>query len=183
MHICPYCKREFESLQGWKRHATVTHGGYSDADLAQAAGVAEPRGSAQAVLDSMLGPEAKVVEPQESKSAASGPPPAPAPTGKRVKATPRKFKELVSSIPARIFAAHKIELDDEDKASIEEATEFVTDLFGVEFNVPEDKYVVQSRLWGFVWVIGVLVLVYVKHRFAEIFVKEASDDSRLQNTE
>ena len=43
------------------------------------------------------------------------------------------------------------------------------DIFGFEFSVPESKVLVQSRWWAVLWVAGVAGLVYIKHRFPEVF--------------
>lgn len=178
MHQCPICQREFQTLQGVKIHASTKHGGLTDEQLAQAAGMSavgesDARERMAQFSASMLGPEEGI--PQESKSAetiGTTPSPAPAPTGKRVKATPRKLKELITTIPAKLFVACDITLDDEDTKAIEEAVDFLQDLFGVEFAVPEEKYVIQSRFWAFVWVAGVFALIFVKHKIGALFTEK-----------
>lgn len=168
MHTCPHDIREFETLAGWKSHMTRAHGGYSDDELSAAAGVTstdmgDVKQRMSDFAESMLGSETPT-------AADVAPPPSQAPPiGKRIKATPKKLKKLISSIPAKLFTAYGITPDDEDKESIEEAVEFVQDIFGVEFQVPEDKFVVRNRLMAFAWVIGVILLVFVKHKFGELF--------------
>jgi hypothetical protein len=96
--------------------------------------------------------------------------PLPAPdTTRRVRATPKKLKKVLGGIPAKILESSGITLDHDDTETLDEAGEFLGDIFGFEFSVPESKVTVQSRFWAIVWVIGVGCLVYIKHRFPEVF--------------
>src|SRR5712664_4050242 len=143
---CPRegCGRSFESLQGIKMHMSRMHGGYEDEELAAIvggspgeAGVKErmagfadsiPLGGSRtpdATEDSIPGEQSRPAEPE----------------AKRVKATPKKAKKLVAGLLEKLVVALKIEPDDEDKETLEEASNFLSDMFGVEFSIPQSKYV------------------------------------------
>lgn len=90
------------------------------------------------------------------------------PEGKRVKATPKKLKKLISSLPETLFKKNGIVMDEEDKESVEEAVEFLEDIFGFEFQVSATKYTVQSRIWALLWPLSVILFVVIKHKFSEV---------------
>lgn len=182
---CSRCGKVCKSLQGWKGHMSGTHGGYDDEDLAAVAGIgggeSDVKSRMAAFADTLPtgaddSPDIKRASIAGSGSAA---PPAPTPidAGRRVRATPKKLKKILGGIPAKILEETGIQLDDEDHAALDEAGEFLADIFGVEFSVPESKVVVESRFYAILWVIGMTFLIYAKHRFSKvlIFIKAQSE--------
>jgi hypothetical protein len=171
---CLKCGASLKTLQAWKSHMTSKHGGYDDADLEEVSGASEALGDTRSRMEAFAsklaqgdtGADTKVDGSTREESSKAEP---PAPAEKRVKATPKKLKKILGDIPAVILEAAHIELDDSDREALDEAAEFMSDIFGFEFSVPEKKYVVRSRAWAIVWVGVVTGLVYVKHRFASIF--------------
>lgn len=173
--VCQTCGKTCKSLQGWKQHMSSTHGGYDDSDLASVAGVNGGEGDVRSRMErfasGLPGAESSAA-PTESipaEQAAETPMPSAAPPDRRVRATPKKLKKILGGIPAKILESTGITLDREDEETLDEAGEFLGDIFGFEFSVPESKVLIQSRIWAVFWVFGVAGLVYVKHRFPEVF--------------
>ncbi len=170
---CQKCRKVCASLQGWKRHMSSSHGGYDTQDLIEAVGEnsAESADNVRERMDRFAstlpgGETQPKTERDGTTPVGSGTPPAPGMPGeRRVRATPKKLKKILGGIPARMLEESKIELDSEDRDALDEAGEFLADVFGVEFSVPESKVVVESRFWAFVWVAGITGLIYIKHRF------------------
>src|SRR6266404_4316629 len=164
-----------ESIGGWKNHRTRMDGGWDDADLAEATG-ASP--SAESVRERMnrfaatmpdnasVASESGAGTPTDSVAGAEA---SPAPEVRRVRGTPKKLKKLFAQIPEVVFERNGITLDDEDKDAVEEAIEFLENIFGVEFQVPASKYVVESRFWAVLWPLGVILFILVKHKAEQIF--------------
>lgn len=174
----PGCGKSFVKLGGWKRHMSKVHGGYDDSDIAEvttggsASTEEDVRQRMEAFAASIDEPkeEAGAVE-QPSTTAQNGQTPPPVPTVKTVKASPKKLKKILASIPQALLENTGITLDEEDKEALDEAGEFIGDIFGVEFEVPQEKRVLHSRFWAVVWVGGVALLIYCKHRFADVWAK------------
>lgn len=171
----PGCGQTFKSLQGVKMHMSRKHGGYDDADLAAVVGGSPGESSVRERMASFAdsipgGPSAINDTPVSSAIPDDTQTPPLEPEGKRVKATPKKAKKLIGSMLQRIVEALKIEPDDDDKETLEEAGDFLSSLFGVEFSVPQSKYVVESRFWAFVWVVGIIGVMFVKHNFKTIIM-------------
>lgn len=174
---CPQCElKSFTTLRGWKSHMSREHGGYDESDVAQAlSGAESSEGGVEQRMRTFAASipsaaEEEVVEGPPS-SGQEQPPPTTAPRVRTVKATPKKLKKILGAIPTKILEATDIELDDEDRQALDEAGEFLTDIFGVEFEVDQQKKVLHSRFWAIVWVAGVAVLIYVKHRFKDVWAK------------
>lgn len=177
----PDCGKSFVRLGGWKSHMSRAHGGWDESDVAQVtSGGMGSEGSVQSRMKSFaesLSPDGKVSEEQKlngeehtgPSSANETPPTPPPPTVKTIKATPKRLKKILASIPQTILENTGITLDDEDKEALEEAGEFLSDIFGVEFEVDQQKRVLHSNWWAIVWVGGVAVLIYCKHRFANVW--------------
>jgi hypothetical protein len=172
--VCTKCGKSCKSLQGWKMHMSSSHGGYNDADIAEVAGIGGGEGDVRSRMENFASGlpgsegESETLPPQGGESAAPAGP-IPISGERRVRATPKKLKKILGGIPAKILESTGIKLDREDEETLDEAGEFLGDIFGFEFSVPESKVMVQSRLWAVVWVFGVAGLVYVKHRFPEVF--------------
>src|SRR5439155_1064229 len=159
---CSKCGKTCKSLQGWKMHMSGAHGGYDDSDLAEAEGVAGGVGNVRARMESFVGtmPGAEGESSpatQRRVDGETGPSsaPAPIPESRRVRATPKKLRKILGGIPAKILEQSGIELDRDDNEALDEAGEFLGDIFGFEFSVPESKVLVQSRWWAVLWVAGV----------------------------
>jgi hypothetical protein len=177
----PNCGKSFIRLGGWKRHMSQNHGGWDDSDVAQVtSGGSTSEDNVQSRMSSFaesLSPDGKVLEMPHSDSQTEktatekeNPTPAPGPPPvKTVKATPKRLKKILASIPQTILENTGIVLDDEDKEALEEAGEFLSDIFGVEFEVNQEKQTLHSKWWAIVWVGGVAVLIYCKHRFADVW--------------
>lgn len=184
--------REFDTLRGWKMHMTKTHGGYDADDLTaavQAAGgeVTEDNVASrmQAFARTVGGEQGEDVASGNAEKAApeaSGAPP-PVPSVKTIKATPRKLKKILGAIPTKLLEGAGIDLDDEDKEAMDESGEFLTDIFGFEFEVPAEKRIVRSRLLAITWVFGVAALIYIKHHFSDVWKKLADDYKKRQTGE
>lgn len=169
------CGKICKSLQGWKQHMTASHGGWDESDLQIVAGITSGEGNVRERMSSF----AKTIPSGGADTAdnsieggESAPPPlAPTPMSaeRRVKATPKKLRKILAGIPSEILRQTGIQLDNEDVEAMDEAGEFLSDVFGFEFSVPESKVVVRSRMWSIVWVAGVAGLVFIKHRFPDVF--------------
>src|SRR5277367_3094719 len=145
--ICRKCSKKCKSLQGWKMHMTSLHGGYDNEELQDVAGISptdDVRSRMSRLADRMPG-EGDSDKSDGSNAAAEIPPPPAAEPAKRIKATPKKLKKILGDIPAQILKTNGIALDNDDEEAMEEAAEFLAGVFGVEFAVPESKYVIQSR--------------------------------------
>jgi hypothetical protein len=174
---CLKCSKVCKSLQGWKQHMSGAHGGYDDADLQAVAGGGvstapdDVRARMNRFADSLPdlggGTGGDVASGQDGAPTVSPPPPAP--EGKRIKATPKRLKKILGDIPSKILEAQGIPLDADDEEAMEEAAEFLAGVFGIEFAVPESKYVVQSRFAALLWVVGVTFLVWIKHKTPEVW--------------
>jgi hypothetical protein len=180
----PNCGKSFVRLGGWKNHMSRVHGGWDESDVAQVtSGGTGSEDSVQSRMQSFaesLSPDGKVLEmPQPDGEVGAGsasasterqsPAPPPIPPVKTIKATPKKLKKILASIPQTILENTGITLDDEDKEALEEAGEFLSDIFGVEFEVDQQKQTLHSKWWALVWVGGVAVMIYCKHRFADVW--------------
>jgi hypothetical protein len=181
---CANCGKSFIRLGGWKNHMSRTHGGYDESDIAQVtSGGASSEENVQQRMDAFSkslqpGQEDAAIPdtvPRENGTvplsrsgerppAQIGPPPV-----KTVKASPKRLKKILASIPETILSNTGITLDEEDKEALEEAGEFLSDIFGVEFEVNQEKKVLHSRFWAIAWVCGVAGLIYCKHRFAHVW--------------
>jgi hypothetical protein len=159
-------------------HMSQTHGGYEDSDLAAAAGVGGSEGDVRSRMASFAetlpggADDSPDIKRAGTAGSGSAVPPAPVPPTpeRRVRATPKKLKKILGGIPAKILEETGIELDGEDRDALDEAGEFLADIFGVEFAVPESKVVVESRFFAILWVIGMTFLIYAKHRFSKILI-------------
>jgi hypothetical protein len=172
--ICIKCRKACKSLQGWKMHMSGAHGGYDSADLTQITGESAPDtlpAKMNALADSLpVDPSLFPNQPSDSSTGAT-PQPVPAPTPppeKRIKATPKKLKRILGDIPSKILESNGIESDDDDREGLDEAAEFMAGIFGVEFSIPESKYVIESRFVGLLWVVGIMCLVWAKHKTPDI---------------
>jgi hypothetical protein len=178
---CRLCNKLCKSLQGWKIHMSGTHGGYDDAMLAEIAGVT-PLSDVRSRMESFsrtLDVDGSETEKETThKAEPQQPLPPPPEPPKRVKATPKKFKKILSAIPAQILKQNGIELDSDDEETLDEASDFLSDMFGIEFVVPQSKKVIESRLLSIVWVAGIVLLVYVKHRLPELWRLISSPDKK-----
>lgn len=176
--LCRKCSKKCKSLQGWKSHMSAAHGGYSDTELEEIAGKTEDnlkeRMSHLADIVGELGEN----KPEETYSKIPDAQPIPIPEAKRIKATPKKLKKILGDIPAQILRAQGIELDSDDTDAMEEAAEFLAGIFGVEFAVPESKYLIQSRFFALLWVAGVTMLVWLKHRTPAVWAMLSSDKAK-----
>lgn len=179
---CLKCGKVCKSLQGWKGHMSGTHGGYDDDQLAAAAGIGGGEGDVKSRMasfsESLPGADGSSSPNASQDASTKAAPSSPAPdAARRVRATPKKLKKILGGIPAKILEETGITLDHEDQDALDEAGEFLADIFGVEFAVPESKVVVESRFFAILWVIGMTFLIYAKHRFSKvlIFIKAQSE--------
>jgi len=179
---CKTCGEVSSSLAKWKKHMGQAHNGWSEEELAEALGATSSEGDVRARMQAFAktgagGVPGVAQETESPPTSSATPPPAPTPGlpgERRVRATPKKFKRLISSIPKGILENQKIDLDKEDNETLDEVGEFLTDIFGIEFSVPGSKVLIESRFWALAWVCGVCFLVYVKHRFTELFGEKFS---------
>lgn len=171
------CGKKCKSLQGWKLHMSSGHGGYTEDELKDIVGTnGGDLSSRMSRLADTLGDK-----PDDSTSQtthATVETQAPIPEAKRVKATPKKLKKILGAIPAQILKAQGIELDSDDEEAMEEAAEFLAGVFGVEFAIPESKYVIESRFFALVWVAGVTFIVWIKHRTPAVWSFLAGEKSK-----
>jgi len=177
---CLKCSKVCKSLQGWKSHMSGAHGGYDDAELNAAVGGGasqDVRSRMNAFADGLPGGEPPKTDgsPQEI--------PTQPPQEKRIKATPKKLKKILGDIPAKILESNGINLDEEDKEAMEEAAEFMAGIFGVEFAIPESRYVVQSRFIAVLWVVGVTGLVWLKHRMPQLWSMMSADTGKAKDAQ
>jgi hypothetical protein len=171
---CPTCDFNTESIGSWKRHQTRMHSGWDDVSLADVLGASA---STEPVADRMNNfaetmPENAQEVPIDGTNATADTVNAdvpPIPDVRRIRGTPKKLKKLMAQIPEVIFDRNGIILDAEDKQAVEEAIEFMENVFGVEFQVPASKYVVESRFYAFLWPLGVIVFILIKHKLEHIF--------------
>lgn len=180
VYICPYgCKTSYPitTLNGWKKHMSRKHGRYSNAELEAAAKstVTDDVKTRMEQFASEL--DGVPIEIQADGSVKEKPvQPEVLPTGatepsgtRKVRATPKHLTRILSGIPEGILEALQITPDSEDKRALEEASDFLQDIFGVDFEVDQKKTTVRSRGLAFLWVGGLIGLVYVKHNIAKWF--------------
>jgi hypothetical protein len=195
-YFCRYgCQTQYPitTLRGWKRHMTAKHGKYSNAEMIEASSGSAPTSPADrmadfaAALDSSVPVEIagdgsiKETPQGATTEPASIPLPPLEPATRKVRATPRRMKEILAGIPAKLLESMGITPDDDDKRGIDEAADFLQDVFGVDFEVDEVKTTVRSRWWAFAWVGGVMLLIVVKHKMPD-FVKQAQAASQEAET-
>lgn len=189
----PGCGKQVMRLRELKRHMSSEHGGFLDEELAQAVGgpvadvATRMSNFAQTIPSNSTEGDGQEQETErgsvDSQRTSTIPPansPSPVPIGRTVKATPKKLKRVLGSIPKAILEQLGIPLDDEDKDALDESGEFLADVFGVEFIVPESKAQLQWRGWAVIWVLGMVALIYVKHKFTDI-VKKVQEGQRVQS--
>jgi hypothetical protein len=176
---CATCDdKSFTTLRGWKQHMSTKHGGYDETDIARVSGATSSeekvseRMSAFAKTIEGGEPGGESVSGEDSRAGTSSSPDPPRPPVVRtVKATPKRLKKVLSAIPTKMLEGVGIELDSEDKEALEEAGDFLVEIFGVEFEIDQEKRVLHSRFWAFLWVGGVALLIYFKHRFKDVWTK------------
>lgn len=156
------------------------HGGYTEHELIAIAGGEQSQDVRTRMQDfaKTISGESQESIPFDSDASAKQELPKdipPAPKEKRLKATPTKLKKVLGDIPARILESRGIELDEEDRDAMEESAEFLANVFGVEFSIPESKFMVKSRFAAIVWVMGVMLLVWLKHKTPEVWGKISKD--------
>ena len=183
--LCPYgCNSKILTLRGWKQHMSGTHGSYTQEELNAAANMTPAEPDARQRMDEFantLVSESQTDSPAPVEAGTAVPQPQlPNPNVRKIRATPRKLKKLLASIPTDILKQNDITPDEEDAESIEEAAEFLQDCFGFEFEIPEEKVTVHSRWWAFVWVVGVIALVVIKHKFQSIFTLGGLSDDETK---
>lgn len=172
--VKPDCGKQFVRLGAWKRHMSKEHGGYDEQDLAQVtSGRVSSEDDVSARMESFASTVSEGEATQGAAAAQPERPPQPSipmpPPVRTVKATPKRLKKILASIPTTILQNTGITLDKEDEEALEEAGEFLTEIFGVEFEVDQQKQVLHSRFWAIVWVAGVAILIYCKHRFSAVW--------------
>jgi hypothetical protein len=179
---CVHCEdKSFTTLRGWKQHMSTKHGGYDEQDIARITGATASEDNViarmSAFADTIGGGEPGGAtgsgdDGQSAGTPASQPPASPRPPVVRVvKATPKRLKKILSAIPTKMLEGTGIELDSEDIEALEEAGDFLVEIFGVEFEIDQEKRVLHSRFWAFLWVGGVALLIYFKHRFKDVWTK------------
>ena len=157
---------------------SYAHGGYDDSQLREVAG-GDPIDDVRSRMESY----AEGLPRQDGESTESTAPPLtpdqtiPPPSDKRVKATPKKLKKVLGDIPSKILEANGVELDDDDRDALDEASEMMAGVFGFEFSIPESRFLIKSRFLAVVWVAGVAFLVWFKHRMPDIW-KMISSETR-----
>lgn len=153
-----------DSLRSWKAHMTRMHGGFSDSEL-QA--VVEPPDTSFETL-AAAAPETETPAPAEAGEASeqsAAPAPAPSvPVPRRVKAVGKKFRAQLAEIPARLLSSVGIAITEAERESIQEAFDFLGDVFGVEFEVASEPKVIRSKLIALAYPILVVVGVLFAHR-------------------
>lgn len=177
MITCAECGAVSKTLKGWKGHMARAHGGWNDDDLRRVLG-GDTEGDYKKRMEQFaVGGETQTETPQgeggaESPSGAPPPKITPLePTVRRVRATPKKLKKIISALPRKMLEEQGITLDEEDNEAIEECSEFLTELFGFDFEIDQKKVTLHSRVWALVWVVGVMFMVYAKHKFSNVFAK------------
>lgn len=172
--------KSFTTLRGWKSHMSRMHGGYDEQDMKQAMlGAGTPEDDVaqrmQAFAATLPGGPSTEGASGEAEPSASGTeksddrPPAAPPPIKTIKATPKQLKKVLGGFPRFIFESNDFKLDEEDIKALDEAGEFLVDLFALEFEVDQQKTLVHNRMWAFVWVGGVCVVIYMKHKFRDVW--------------
>jgi len=180
VYKCPYgCETSYPitTLRGWKRHMSAKHGRFTEAQLEEASkgSVADDvQTRMQNFSDSLGGGTGASVPVDTATNSAPGEPSAqpatpPEPTTRKVRATPKHLTQLLIGIPEKVLQALDIQPDREDRQALGEAADFLQDIFGVNFEVDESKTTIRSRWWAFLWVGGIMALVYVKHKSATLF--------------
>ena len=170
-----------------------THGGYDAEDLQAAVSAASGEVSEDNVAQRMrefgrtlgvdAGEDAEATGGAERASPEVSTVGQPSPPAKTIKATPKKVKKILGAIPAKILEAAGIELDDEDREALDESGEFLTSIFGFEFEVPAEKKVLHSRFWAITWVVGVAAMIFLKHRFSDVWKKLAEEAAKNKQKE
>ncbi len=178
IYRCPYadCAKGLTTLAGWKGHMSRKHGSFSEAQLLAASQgdvVDDVKSRMEQFAGNLDGVPVTINEdgsvtekPQPAKVADALPLPSPT---RKVRATPKNLTRVLSGIPEKILEALGITPDNEDKKAIEESADFLQDIFGFDFEVDEKKTTIRSRWWAFLWVGGVIGLVWIKHKGSAMF--------------
>lgn len=186
---CKKCPKENETLRAWKTHMSRKHGGYSKSELAEISGIPSTtnpedlRTKMETVVETLPLSEPKLEEQPLPTVEVLPPIPEPEPERKRIKATPRYMKKLLGTIPREILKTSGIELDSDDVDAMDEAGEFISEVFGIEFSVPEKNFVVTSRPAAIVWLFAITGLIWLKHNVPDIFknlIEENKNEDQKQ---
>lgn len=188
MYPCPYkdtekgnkhCKRDNESLRGWKMHMTRQHGQWSQDQLQMLVGAAAPdpergRSLFLAEIDGKSEVPGQNTEAGEKTSVGGGrtDETAPEQQKKTVPLKMKKLKKALSALPEIFLKAKGIVPDESDKEMIDGATEILEEMFGVSLEVPETAWVIRSRLLALLFPLGAMLLVWAKHEFKFKFTVE-----------
>lgn len=187
---CPRgCKRRgrpipLKNLSGWKKHMTQVHGSYSPEELAATAGggIEATRPTGHDTLEdyqATLGhTEEEIPSAQAGADAGQAAPAAPAETtvrARKVTAGMKKFRKMINEIPKSIFKGQGIEISDEEQDSIDEAMDFLQDLFGLEIEVPEKNLIIRSRFLALLYPICVLLFIFFRHKIGEVKLGNTSE--------
>jgi hypothetical protein len=164
---------------------SAKHGRYSEAELQAAenaanggeTGVAERMAAFSQEVDGVpveIAPDGSL---RDKPAEPAAPAPAPVPMTRKIRATPRKVKKVLASVPDKILQAFNITPDEEDKEALDEAADFLQDIFGFDFEVDESRTTLRSRWWALLWVFGVVGLVALKHKAVALFTPEPEPDA------
>jgi hypothetical protein len=180
---CPRCDKLLMSLGGWKSHLARKHGSFTEEELEAVSKGEGPTDVKERMVDFATGIDGVPVTIDEQGQIHESPPVIPIdqppfrdtiPNVKKVKATPKQVKKVIAGIPTKILEVLKVTPDKDDRDALEEATDFLQDIFGIEFEIDESKTVIQSRGWAFLWVAAIIGLVWFKHKGIDMIQQQAS---------
>jgi len=192
LYPCPYkntpqgnkhCKRDNESLRGWKMHMTRQHGQWSQDQLQSLVGANAPdpeRGRSLFLAErdgksEVPGQETEAREKTGLGDELRSDEPAPEQVKKTIPLKMKKLKKALSALPELFLKAKGIVPDESDKEMIDGATEILEEMFGVSLEVPETAWIIRSRLLALLFPFGAILVVWAKHTFKFNFNVEDRD--------
>jgi len=187
-YSCPHgCKTQYPitTLRGWKRHMSAKHGRFSEAELQAAenasTGNTDVKQRMEAFSQEIDGVPVEIAADGTAKektvAETTAAPASPSvPMTRKIRATPRKVKKVLASVPDKLLQAFKITPDDDDKEALDEAADFLQDIFGFDFEVDESRTTLRSRWWALLWVGGVIGLVALKHKALDLLKPDPDPD-------
>jgi hypothetical protein len=168
------------TLRGWKHHMTHAHGQWTDEQLQKIVGNGQEgtrvtgHGSLEEYAKTLPEDAARLGEEPsttvtESPSSGAQATAAPAePKVRKVTAGMKKFRKMVNEIPKSFFRGQGIEPSEEEQNAIDEAMDFLQELFGIAIEVSESNFIIRSRFIALLYPLTVLLFVFFKHKAATI---------------
>lgn len=184
IYQCPHgCdSRRILTLRGWKKHMTQMHDSWNDEQLKTVMQQIEgsPEQGFERLGERLGETESSDTETTSAETKADATAASQPIETKRRRVGMKKFRSALQKFPQHAFTSLGITLDDDDKGMLEEAIEFLLDLFGVEIEFVEKPVVLKSRIWALLVPIAAVLIVFGKHQIPEQ-LKKALENAKQNN--